>query len=76
MDPNLIAQIEKLLVLKSAAKEIGRGPRIPMIDAFIKDQIAWATVVAKQDDRPDLMAEGDALLRQIVNGDIPDGGAA
>ena len=48
-------------------KEIGRGARIPMIDAFIHDQIAWAEVVAKQEERPDLMAEGDALLRQIVN---------
>ncbi|SMR71143.1 hypothetical protein SAMN04488030_0767 [Aliiroseovarius halocynthiae] len=66
---NLVDQIERLLVLKSTAKEIGRGARIPMIDAFIQDQIAWAKVVAKQDERPDLMAEGDALLRSIVKGD-------
>jgi len=65
----LVGQIERLLVLKSTAKEIGRGERIPMIDAFIQEQIAWATVVAKKDDRPDLMAEGNKLLRSIVKGD-------
>ena len=67
---DLIAQIEQLLILKSAAKEIGRGTRIPMIDAFILDQIAWAEVVAKQEERPDLMAEGDTLLRLILKGDL------
>ena len=70
LGPELIAHIEQLLALKSAAKEIGRGARIPMIDAFIYDQIACAEVVAKQDERPDLMAEGDALLRSIVKGDL------
>ena len=67
LNRELIEHIERLLVLKSAAKEIRRGTRIPMIDAFIHDQIGWSEVVAKQDERPDLMAEGDALLRQIVN---------
>ncbi|MGD1883315.1 MAG: nucleotidyltransferase domain-containing protein [Paracoccaceae bacterium] len=67
LNRELIERIERLLVLKSAAKEIGRGARIPIIDAFIHDQIGWSEVVAKQEERPDLMAEGDALLRQIVN---------
>ena len=66
----LIKQIEHLLALKSEAKEIGRGARIPMIDAFIHNQITWAEVVAKQVERPDLMAEADALLRQIVKREV------
>lgn len=70
LNPELVRNIERLLALKSATKEIGRGARIPMIDAFIHDQIAWAEVVVKMDERPDLMAEGDALLRQIVNEDL------
>ncbi|MEP6017891.1 MAG: nucleotidyltransferase domain-containing protein [Paracoccaceae bacterium] len=69
LSDKLVSQIEKLLVLKSTAKEIGRGERIPMIDTFIREQIAWATVVAKKEERPDLMAEGDSLLRSIVKGD-------
>ena len=69
--PNeLVSEIENLLVLKTAAKEIGRGKRIALIDEFIHEQIAWAQEVAKQDHRPDLMAEGDALLRQLVKGDL------
>ena len=67
---DLIGQIENLLVLKSTAKEIGRGDRIPLIDDFIRAQIEWATVVGKTEDRPDLKAEGDALLRDIVKGDL------
>jgi predicted nucleotidyltransferase len=69
LSDELVSQIERLLVLKLAAKEIGRGARIAMIDAFIHEQIAWATVVAKTEERPDLMAEGDRLLRGIVKDD-------
>jgi len=70
LNSEFVHHIEHLLVLKSAAKEIGRGERIRMIDAFIHDQIAWAEVSAKRDDRPDLTAEGDLLLRAIVKGAI------
>ncbi len=63
---DLIKHINTLLVLKSKAKEIGRGQRIAMIDDFIQEQMAWATTVAKKHERPDLMAEGDRLLRGIV----------
>lgn len=68
LSSDLIEQIENLLVLKSTAKEIGRGERIPIIDAFIHDQIGWAAAVAKADARPDLMAEGERLLRDLVKG--------
>ncbi len=76
LDAELVDHIERLLVLKSAAKEIGRGARIPMIDAFIHDQIAWFEVVAKRDDRPDLMTEGDKLFRLIVSSESFEGDAA
>jgi predicted nucleotidyltransferase len=72
----LVMHIERLLVLKSAAKEIVHGARIPMIDAFIHDQIVWAEVVAKQDGLPDLKTEDNVLLRQIGKGGILEGGAA
>ncbi len=67
LDDALVAQIEQLLIAKASAKEIGRGERIPMIDAFIHEQIAWANVVAKLEERPDLMAEGNDILHAIVN---------
>jgi len=66
----LIAHIQTLLDLKSKAKEIGRGQRIAMIDDFIQEQIQWATVVAKLDDRLDLMKEGDDILRTLVKGTL------
>ncbi|MDX8346525.1 nucleotidyltransferase domain-containing protein [Cognatiyoonia sp. IB215446] len=67
--PVLTAEIERLLELKAVAKEVGRGDRIAEVDAFIHEQIEWATVVAKKEERPDLMAEGDHLLRMIVKGE-------
>lgn len=66
---DLITHIDELLVLKSKAKEIGRGQRIAMIDDFIHDQMSWASVVVKKEERPELMAEGDNLLRGILKGD-------
>jgi len=62
----LTSEIARLLELKAIAKEVGRGDRIPEIDTFIHKQIEWASVVAKKDERPNLMAEGDRLLRQII----------
>jgi len=76
LDAELVGHIERLLILKTAAKEIGRGERIAIIDAFIHKQIEWATVVAKLDERPDLMAEGNDILREIVSGSLADGAVA
>ena len=66
----LVNEIKRLLNLKSVAKEVGTGDRISLIDEFIQDQMAWATVVAKKEERPDLKIEGDLLLRQIINGGL------
>lgn len=64
--PDFIGHIDELLALKSKTKEMGRGQRIAIIDDFIQDQIAWAAVVKKNEDRLDLRAEADNLLRHIV----------
>ena len=64
---DLVQRIEDLLVLKSAAKEIGRGARVAEVDAFIAEQVDWATAHAKAEARPDLMDDGNALLRAIVH---------
>ncbi|WP_109312716.1 hypothetical protein [Ruegeria sp. AU67] len=45
---------------------MGLGLRIAIIDDFILDQMAWAAVVKKNEDRLDLIAEGDSLLRYFV----------
>ncbi|MES0861879.1 nucleotidyltransferase domain-containing protein [Ruegeria sp. SCPT10] len=57
LSPNLVGHIDRLLVSKSKTKEMGRGQRIAIIDDFIHDQMAWATVVKKNEDGHDLMAE-------------------
>jgi predicted nucleotidyltransferase len=72
LSPELVAEIDTLLVLKSQAKEIGAGPRAPIIDAFIRDQIEWAAQTPKADPKPDLLAEGDALFRSIVKGELAE----
>lgn len=70
LSSGLIGHIETLLDLKSKAKEIGCGQRIAMIDDFIQEQMQWATVVAKLDNRPDLMDEGDDIFRKVIKGDL------
>jgi hypothetical protein len=62
----LVAQIQIFLDLKSRAKEIGFGPRIEMIDDFIHEQLNWAKVVPKLQERPDLLHEGDGILRNLL----------
>ncbi|WP_170397427.1 DNA polymerase beta superfamily protein [Ruegeria arenilitoris] len=66
LSPDLIGHIDRLLTLKSKTKEMGHGQRIAIIDDFIHDQMAWAAVVKKNEDRLDLMAEGNNLLLYIV----------
>ncbi len=66
LSPNLLGHIDRLLVSKSKTKEMGRGQRIAIIDDFIQDQMAWASDVKKNEDRPDLIAEGNSLLRYII----------
>jgi len=66
--PDLTRDIARLLHLKATAKEVGRGARIPTVDAFIHAQIRWAGGVARQEKRPNLWADGDDLLRMIVKG--------
>jgi predicted nucleotidyltransferase len=39
-DPLLKAEINELLVLKKSGEELDKGPRIPIIDAFIENRIA------------------------------------
>lgn len=70
LSTDLIEQIGRLLVLKSATKEIGSGDRIPIIDAFIHEQVAWTDTIAREDKRSDLRAEADELLRAIVKGSL------
>lgn len=70
LSPSLTAEIARLLELKAAAKEVGRGDRIAEVDAFIHEQIEWATASAKKDKHQDFLAEGDHLLRIIVNGEF------
>ncbi len=62
--------IDELLVRKAEASEVGEGPRIGVLDAYVAAQFAWAMEQPRVmlEDRPDLVAEADALFREIVAG--------
>lgn len=66
LPPSLVFEIQNLLDLKSTAKEIGLGARIPDIDDFIHDQLEWAKVVPKLQHRPDLLHEGNVIFRNLL----------
>lgn len=66
LSDNMVQEIARLLDLKARASETGMGVRIPVIDAFIHDQLRWASEVPAAAKRPNLLAEGDALFRDLI----------
>lgn len=68
LDAVVLADIARLLELKSRARETGLGPRIASLDALIEAEFAWARAQTLHAQRPDLAVEADALFRDIVNG--------
>ena len=67
----LSKELQSLLERKSVSKELGEGPRAPIIDAFITSAFAWAQQAVKEPRaaRGDLEVEANALLRSIVKGE-------
>jgi len=65
---DLTAELDRLLMLKSQAKETGDGPRFAIIDAFIEQELAWAEQAAQKtkEPGPDPRSAADELFRAIV----------
>jgi predicted nucleotidyltransferase len=62
------AALQELRAAKQAASELGEGPRIGGLDAYIREQMAWGLSAKGRMERPDpaLLAQTDDLLRQTV----------
>lgn len=67
---DLTGELEQLLIKKSRSKELGEGPRIPSVDAFVLDEFAWARGATGERPPPKkrLREEADALFLEIVKG--------
>ena len=70
LSDDLLDAIEHLLILKAKSKEIGRGPRVPEIDGYIANQMAWAEAVDKETRPEGLLNDAEGLFRRIVKGDV------
>jgi predicted nucleotidyltransferase len=70
LPPGFADEIAVLLERKARTSEIGAGPRIPVLDRFIHDQLAWSETVPPDVTRisADLRAEANTLFRKIVRG--------
>ncbi len=68
LDADLTTALEALLLAKSKSKEVGKAPRIEIIDAFIVSEFEWAREAAKSISRPKqkLREAADNLFREIV----------
>lgn len=66
----LVAEIDRLLVLKSKAKETGAGDRVAPIDTYITEQVEWAERAWGSAAPENLEAQAGQLFRSIVRGDI------
>jgi predicted nucleotidyltransferase len=64
--------LEELRAAKALSSEVGEGPPIPALDAYIEAQAQWA-ILAKgrmPDPDPALVAETDAFFRSVVRGKL------
>jgi len=70
----LVAELDRLLVMKSQASESGDGARIAALDDFIRHEMAWAVEAVKTVSKPgaDLRADADAMFRTIVTTERSD----
>lgn len=70
INANLTAEIMRLLDIKRSATELGTGPRIPLIEDFLSQQLAWGksqpTPIVPADILTDNRTRGDALFRDIL----------
>ncbi|CAO3451155.1 Uncharacterized protein YcgL [Azospirillum argentinense] len=71
--PELREAIGDLLARKQLLSELGEGPRIGVLDAFITDEIAAAVIPAPTPDaKAALAAEADRLFRRLVRGPLEE----
>lgn len=66
------AALEELRAAKKASTEVGAGPRIAALDAYIEEQAAWGMQAKGRMPTPDpaLVAKSDALFRAAVRGEF------
>ncbi len=73
---DLVSALQDLLLAKRQTKELGTAPRVPVIDAFIKDEFERTKErladpglnATMKDQRAALRVEADAVFREIVRG--------
>ncbi len=66
-EPNLRAEIERLLAAKRAGTELDRGPRIESISRFIEDELArWEVQSIASQPAADLTDKLDKLFRAAL----------
>ena len=64
--------LEALRRAKKSSSEIGEGPRIEALDAYIEEQAAWGLQAKGRAPRPDpaLVAKSEAFFRAVVRGEF------
>jgi predicted nucleotidyltransferase len=62
------AELDKLLAHKAITGELGKGPRIPALDAFIEEQMAWVqeNKMTRLPDNAEFRAEANKLLLEAL----------
>ncbi|WP_083897264.1 nucleotidyltransferase domain-containing protein [Azospirillum sp. B506] len=73
LTPKLREAIGGLLARKQQLSELGEGPRIGVLDAFIADEIAAAVIPGPTpNEKAALAAEADRLFRRLVRGPLEE----
>lgn len=69
LEPEASAEIARLLDLKSRSRELGAGPRIPLLDRLIEAEFDWARSSPVPRGEGALGPQAGDLFRAIVKGE-------
>ncbi|MBL8553188.1 MAG: nucleotidyltransferase domain-containing protein [Phenylobacterium sp.] len=69
VDGPLRGRIDELMVAKARTNELGEGPRLADLDAFITGELAWAEatgLIRRQAASREMLAAADTVFREAV----------
>ena len=66
ISPEADQAVGELIARKAATRELGTGPRIPVLDRMIEDELAKELTAPRRLRDPQLMADANLLFRDVV----------
>ncbi len=64
----LTEELDRIIVLKAQTRELGQGPRLPILDDFVAQELDWAANALPDAGRqdPTLRTEAESVFRALI----------